>query len=148
MSARGTAPHAGVMTPNDVPPSGDHPAGVQPPDETVDRSRQALGAWGEARVARWYEARGYEVLDRNWRCARGEIDLVVGRPGEVAIVEVKTRTSDRFGVPALAVGYAKQARLRRLGAAWLVEHGGGLGRVRFDVASVLAGEVSVIESAF
>jgi putative endonuclease len=99
-------------------------------------------------VARWYEARGYEVLDRNWRCARGEIDLVVGRPGEVAIVEVKTRTSDRFGVPALAVGYAKQARLRRLGAAWLVEHGGGLGRVRFDVASVLAGEVSVIESAF
>ena len=76
------------------------------------------------------------------------LDLVVGRPGEVAIVEVKTRTSDRFGVPALAVGYAKQARLRRLGAAWLVEHGGGLGRVRFDVASVLAGEVSVIESAF
>ena len=51
-------------------------------------------------------------------------------------------------MPALAVGYAKQARLRRLGAAWLVEHGGGLGRVRFDVASVLAGEVSVIESAF
>ncbi|CCM64057.1 MULTISPECIES: YraN family protein [Candidatus Neomicrothrix] len=114
----------------------------------IDRSRQALGAWGEAKVARWYESRGYEVLDRNWRCARGEIDLVVRRKGVVAIVEVKTRTSDRFGVPALAVGHAKQARLRRLGAAWLAECGGGVGQVRFDVASVLAGKVSVIEGAF
>lgn len=128
------------------------PTSSHSPDETtpsgVDRSRQALGAWGEAKVARWYEAQGYQVLDRNWRCARGEIDLVVGRPGEVAIVEVKTRTSDRFGAPALAVGRTKQARLRRLGAAWLAERDGGVGRVRFDVASVLAGEVSVIEGAF
>ena len=129
------------------PSKGDEPCPMAT-DSTTDRSRQALGAWGEAKVARWYEAHGYEVLDRNWRCARGEIDLVLGRRNEVVIVEVKTRTNDRFGVPALAVGRAKQARLRRLGAAWLAEHHVGFEQVRFDVASVLAGEVSVIESAF
>ncbi|MEZ5380708.1 MAG: YraN family protein [Microthrixaceae bacterium] len=131
-----------------TPPPITSPPVTSPPVTSVDRSRQALGAWGEAKVARWYLAAGYEVLDRNWRCARGEIDLVVGRNGGVVIVEVKTRSSDRFGAPAQAVGRAKQARLRRLAAAWLAEHGGGVGSVRFDVASVLAGKVTVIEGAF
>ena len=65
-------------------------------------------------MARWYEARGYEVLARNWRVREGELDLVVARDGALVFCEVKSRSSDAFGLPAEAVTVSKQARLRRL----------------------------------
>ena len=70
------------------------------------------------------------------------------RSGTVVFCEVKARSSDAFGLPAEAVGRAKQARLRQLALRWLNEAGGGAGEVRFDVASVLAGRVDVVEGAF
>src|SRR5579872_3795991 len=74
----------------------------------------ALGRAGEDLAAAWYEARGYAVVARNWRSAGGEIDLVARRGRLVVIVEVKARSSDRFGHPAEAVMRDKQLRLRRL----------------------------------
>jgi putative endonuclease len=107
-----------------------------------------LGRSGEDLAAAWYTARGYDVVARNWRCPAGEIDLVARRGRVVVIVEVKARTSDRFGMPVEAVVAAKQARLRRLAAAWLAEGRVRGARVRFDVVSVLAGTVEVLEDAF
>src|ERR671918_2011481 len=103
--------------------------------------RQHLGARGEALAADWYVASGYDVVARNWRCREGELDLVVARPGEVVFCEVKTRASDRFGVPAEAVTVAKQRRLRTLAARFLDERAGaasGSARpsIRFDVVAV------------
>lgn len=70
----------------------------------------------------------------------------------VVFCEVKARSGTVFGIPAEAVGPRKQGRIRRLAARWLAENRDRLGRrtwaVRFDVASVLAGEVDVIEAAF
>ena len=63
----------------------------------MDKSRVALGRWGEDLVARRYETAGYEVLDRNWRIKGGELDLVLGRHDEIVFCEVKTRSSDCFG---------------------------------------------------
>jgi putative endonuclease len=86
---------------------------------------------------------------RNWRCREGEIDLVARRGGVTVICEVKSRSSDAFGAPVEAVTRTKQLRLRRLAAAFLAASaGGGRGEVRFDVVSVLAGRVEVVESAF
>lgn len=111
--------------------------------------RQVLGAGGEALVARHYEARGYQVLARNWRCREGELDLVLRKGATVVFCEVKTRTTAAFGLPAEAVGRDKQRRLRGLALRWLAEAGGRRpGRVRFDVASVLAGEITIVEDAF
>ena len=108
-----------------------------------------LGRSGEDLAAAWYRDRGYDVVDRNWRCPIGEIDLVVARGRALAVVEVKTRRTDTFGVPALAVTPDKQRRLRRLAACWLAEH--RLGRrveVRFDVVSVVGDRVTIYERAF
>jgi len=100
-------------------------------------------------VAAWYAERGYEVLARNWRCSEGELDLVVRHGRTVVFCEVKTRSSAAFGAPVEAVTRAKQARLRRLAGCWL-ESGrpARTSGIRFDVASVLGGEIEVIEGAF
>jgi len=108
-----------------------------------------LGGSGEDRAASWYAANGYEVLARNWRCRQGEVDLIARRGHTHVFCEVKTRTSDAFGVPAEAVTPAKQARLRRLAGRWLSEHAcGPPGPVRFDVVAILGGHLEVIEGAF
>ena len=79
-------------------------------------ARRAFGQAGEDRAAAWYRARGYAVLARNWRCREGELDLVVRRGRTLVFVEVKTRRTDRFGIPAEAVTPTKQRRLRDAGA--------------------------------
>jgi putative endonuclease len=114
----------------------------------VTVARRARGDAGEARAAAWYEAAGYEVLARNWRCRDGEIDLVVARRGCVVFCEVKSRASAAFGLPAEAVTPAKQARLRRLAARWLDEAARRPREVRFDVAAILGDDLEVIEAAF
>ena len=111
--------------------------------------RRALGASGEEAAAEWYSAHGYAVVARNWRCREGELDLVLRRGATYVFCEVKARTSDAFGAPVEAVGREKQARVRRLAARWLSEAAPRpAAEVRFDVASVLDGTVSILEAAF
>src|SRR5258706_11577100 len=59
-------------------------------------ARQRLGASGERLAASWLEARGYRILDRNWRCPSGELDLVAELADELVIVEVKTDAAVRW----------------------------------------------------
>ena len=114
--------------------------------------RAALGRAGEDAAGRWYEARGYEVLERNWRRREGEVDLIARNGRTVVFCEVKTRTSDAFGTGAESVLPAKQRRIRRLAARWLAELTPASGRalvdLRFDVVSITAGKVEVFEDAF
>lgn len=111
--------------------------------------RRSVGIAGEEVAAAWYEARGYEVVTRNWRCRMGEIDLILRRGREFVFCEVKARTTDAFGAPIEAVTREKQLRVRRLAARWLEEDAPARPRqIRFDVASVLAGVVEVTEGAF
>lgn len=108
------------------------------PARPVADDRRTLGRFGELAASRWYERRGGEILDRNWRVREGELDLVVAEPGAIVFVEVKTRRSTRFGAPIDAVTPAKAARLRRLAGLWAGAHP-GLRRsaMRIDVASVV-----------
>lgn len=101
--------------------------------------RRSLGAVGERLAGRYFEDRGARVVDRNWRCVEGELDLVVREPsGVVVAVEVKTRRGLGFGTPVEAVTWRKQARLRRLLAAWLRDHPEVTARgVRLDVVGIL-----------
>lgn len=112
------------------------------------RYRQQLGSRGEELAARWYQARGYAVIERNWRCREGEIDLVVRTGSTVVVCEVKTRATDRCGSALEAVSRAKRLRLRRLAARVLSERGLRCDVVRFDVAAVVRTEVTVVEGAW
>jgi putative endonuclease len=107
-----------------------------------------LGAAGEDLAAQWYKSNGYRVIDRNWRCREGEIDLIVQGHGVVAFCEVKTRSSQRFGSPFDAVDHHKQQRIRRVATLWLRESSVRSRRLRFDVVGVVAGEVEVRTNAF
>ena len=118
------------------------------PGET-SRANMARGEYGERRTATWYEREGYTVLDRNWRDGRGgELDLVLRKGDVVVICEVKARRSDAYGAPAEAVTPTKQARLRRLAAAWLSARRVHGVDVRFDVAAVTGTAIEVYEAAF
>ncbi len=111
-------------------------------------ARRAFGQAGEDRAAAWYRAHGYEVQARNWRCREGELDLIVSRGRLLVFVEVKTRRTDRFGVPAEAITPTKQRRLRALARRYLETTGARPGTLRFDVVSILAGRLEVISAAF
>src|SRR3989442_14783327 len=99
--------------------------------------RSVLGEEGERAAARFLEARGYRILERNYRTRRGEIDLIAEDGGMLVFVEVKVRLDDRFGGPAAAITRAKQARIARLAQQYLVwRRGGGRpGRVGGGVVS-------------
>ncbi len=114
----------------------------------MTQARRALGASGEEAVAAWYAENGYEVLARNWRCRAGELDLIVRRGRTFVFCEVKTRSSDAFGAPVEAVTRQKQVKVRHLAARWLEDAPMRPTDIRFDVASVLAGEIEVLEGAF
>ncbi|MBX6390005.1 MAG: YraN family protein [Frankia sp.] len=100
------------------------------------RAKDVLGRFGEELAAGHLAAAGVEILDRNWRCRYGEIDIVALDRGTLVFCEVKTRSGDQFGTPAAAVTPRKAARLRHLAARWLAEHPGRRGPVRFDVLAV------------
>lgn len=115
-------------------------------------TRPAFGRTGEDLAARTYETEGYRVLARNYRCQTGEIDLIAERGKTLVICEVKTRRTDFFGDPAEAVTPVKQARLRRLAAAWLGDNPAPGRTLRFDVVSIVMGpdgtRVTRLEDAF
>jgi putative endonuclease len=106
-------------------------------------ARPALGRAGEDLAAAFYLRNGFKVLDRNYRCQGGEIDLVVRRGSLVVFCEVKARSRTAHGVPAEAVDGRKQARLRRLAGHWLAERRPNARDIRFDVIAVEASSTNL-----
>jgi putative endonuclease len=100
-------------------------------------AKDVLGKEGEQAAVSYLEDCGFRILDRNWRCADGEIDIVAADRRTFVVCEVKTRSGTRFGTPLDAVGQAKRRRLRRLAAQWLVAHGSRFDQIRIDVVGLL-----------
>ncbi|WP_422748347.1 YraN family protein [Mycobacterium sp. WMMD1722] len=105
-------------------------------------TRAAVGARGEQLAVDHLSGLGLRVIDRNWRCRYGELDVVAADPatGTVIFVEVKTRTSDAFGGVAQAVTPQKVRRLRRLAGLWLAGQDRRWAAVRIDVIGVRLGQ--------
>jgi putative endonuclease len=103
------------------------------------RAKDAVGQYGEDLAARYLRDAGFEIVERNWRCAHGEIDIVAWEPRSATLVvcEVKTRRGLGYGSPFEAVTWRKLGRLRGLAAQWLREHDLTPAEVRIDVVGVV-----------
>jgi putative endonuclease len=102
-------------------------------------TNQQVGRFGEGLAAEHLVDSGMRLVDRNWRCLLGEIDIIAWDGDTIVFCEVKTRRSTSYGPPAAAVVRAKQLRLRQLAAEWLRTTGNHAREIRFDVVSVLPG---------
>ena len=121
-------------------------------------ARVARGKWAEDLVSRWYEQHGYVIVARNWRCKRGELDVVACKNGVLVVCEVKARANNAFGTPAEAVTPAKQLKVRRATADFrtsMRESNDEIASlvniartVRFDVACVLGTQLEMLEDIF
>ena len=100
-------------------------------------AKDVLGREGVQAAVSYLEGRGFRILDRNWRCADGEIDIVAVDRHTFVVCEVKTRSGTRYGTPLDAVGRTKRMRLRRLAAQWLSAHGVRFDHIRIDVLGLL-----------
>ncbi|MBR1822411.1 MAG: YraN family protein [Clostridia bacterium] len=111
-------------------------------------NKRRAGAQGEADARAFLVKKGAKILAMNWRRPTGEIDIIAQWKGTILFVEVKRRSSLRYGRPAEAVDRAKQSHILRTAALYLQENGLADAPVRFDVIEVLPGELRHIESAF
>jgi putative endonuclease len=110
------------------------------------RAKDIRGRAGEELAAAHLVAQGLVVLDRNWRCDKGELDIVARDRDVLVVCEVKTRSSLRYGDPLEAVTPAKASRLRNLAARWVAAHDVRPREIRIDLIGVLlTGDAPTIE---
>jgi len=117
----------------------------------VSLFKKNLGQEGEERAAKFLIEQGYRILERNYRTKSGEIDLIALHRDEVVFVEVKTRTSDAFGAPELAVNPRKQGRMVKAALRYITYKKLHQVPCRFDVVTVSAAagqKVELIQNAF
>lgn len=99
--------------------------------------RTQVGTWGEDRACEFLQGLGWRIVERNWRCRAGEVDVVACEPDSTCVlVEVKTRSGLAFGAPLEAITREKLQRLRDLAVHYRREHP-GVGALRIDAIGVL-----------
>ncbi|MGI9859773.1 YraN family protein [Moorella naiadis] len=117
-------------------------------------ARQRRGLIGEAAATAYLEQKGYRIVERNYRCPLGELDIIALDGREMVFLEVRTRSSTAFGTPQESVDARKQLRLRRLAAYYLIARGLAGQACRFDVVAVMldgreqVASIEIIKGAF
>lgn len=120
--------------------------------KTKNRQRIVTGKKGESIASSYLKKSGYRILETNYRCAMGEIDIIARDKDVLVFVEVKTRSSEELGYPEQAVHIRKQKKISQL-ALWYLEENKLTGaKARFDVVAVtMSGdgeEIKLIQNAF
>jgi putative endonuclease len=98
--------------------------------------RRETGIMGERLAAGYLREHGYEVIETNYRCPEGEIDIVARHGDAIVFVEVRTRRGHEFGTPEESITAIKKERLRLTAARYLEEHADLLGEWRIDVVAI------------
>ena len=115
----------------------------------MKQNKRETGSRHEEQAAAYLTGRGYRILEQNYRCRLGELDLIARDGRYLVFIEVKYRSSGRSGDPAEAVNPAKQGRIIRTARYYLMKQGYGTETpCRFDVVSILGDEIRLIRDAF
>ncbi len=110
------------------------------------KTRKELGALGEEMAAGMLKEKGYAIIEQNFRCRYGEIDIIARDGDKIIFIEVKTRRSLKYGFPEEAVDFRKQKRLRLLAALYLAGHFSMSHSCRFDVYSLYLDQDNSLKS--
>ena len=110
--------------------------------------KKLLGRVGETKAVEFLKKQGYTVLERNYKTRIGEIDAIVEKDGVIIFVEVKTRSSDEYGMPSEAVGYEKQRKYVKIAEEYLIKSKLTDKSCRFDVIEIINDEINHIIDAF
>jgi len=115
--------------------------------------KKELGKRGEDIAIKFLKEKGYKIIERNYRCPMGEVDVVAEDKETLVFVEVKTRTSTNFGLPEEAISYRKKQHLSRIASFYLIYHKIKEANCRFDVVSILMEsdkikDIHLIKNAF
>lgn len=117
-----------------------------------DKTKIATGKEGEKLAADFLKKNGYRIIDKNFRCPLGEIDIVAREKGTIVFVEVKTRKSSKLGYPEQAVGIRKQKKMSQLALWYLQKRKLADISARFDVVAITmlpsGNEIKLIKNAF
>lgn len=92
-----------------------------------------LGNIGEAHAEAYLKEHGYKILERNYKNKIGEIDLIAEKDKEIIFVEVKARSTEKFGTPKEAVNFHKQFKIRKVAESYLLSAKKYYSKVSFDV---------------
>ncbi len=107
-----------------------------------------VGQWGEKIAAEYLSKHNYKIIEKNYRCRFGEIDLVAWDGSSIVFVEVKARKDEKFGAPREAVNWHKQQTIVKCAKSWLFRNKRTGVPVRFDVVEILDSEITHIVDAF
>ncbi len=114
--------------------------------------KKELGRKGEELALRFLKKKGYRIIEKNYVCKMGEMDIIAKEKDTLAFVEVKTRTSTEFGPPQLAVTPSKQRQLSKVALNYLKEKQLEEAKARFDVVAILLAQkgekIELIKDAF
>ena len=111
-------------------------------------NKRTAGTLGEAAACQALQKAGIAILERNYRRPTGEIDVIAREGRTILFIEVKARSSTKYGRPAEAVNRAKQLHIVRIAMYYLSEHNLSDAPVRFDVVEVLPDEIRHLRAAF
>lgn len=114
----------------------------------MSNERANLGRRGENISIEFLKKQGYKIMETNYRCSLGEIDIVAKDKNVLCFVEVKTRRTKEYGLPEEAVDWHKQRKLTKVALAYLKEKKAYNQDLRFDVVSVYPGRIKLIKDAF
>lgn len=110
--------------------------------------KKLLGIKGERLTIKYLKKQGYKILEKNYSTKFGEADIIAKKDNNIVFVEVKTRTSERFGTPSQAVGYDKQRKYKNLALFYMQQNNLDDCVLSFAVSEVLNGEINFINEAF